>query len=175
MDWMVVIKDIGIGTIVGGVFVYWWKSKKNKETQQRVLSIALIAEMEALSKRWQQANSERLVRVPENYPMSELPFWRIDENYFSVFENNCDKIGIFDDDDTKEIISVYITAKGFVDSIRTWNQMVLEYREDVRKDIRFSEIYRGKFLYYYNDVLVKTQDELFIRIDNFSERLKKYQ
>ena len=173
-DIVTIIKDFGVGGIIGGIAVSWYKSYSDEKCLKKSIANALIAEMSSLRDSWKKSNSGGLKAVVDFNPYANVPFWKVEGNYFIVFDNNCDKIGAFGSEDIKKLTSLYTEAKGFVDSLRTWSKMVDNFREDIAKDLRYADIYKPKLLYYYNNILVQSQDMLFVKMEDVIDRLKKY-
>ena len=167
MDFWTFIKDYGlygtIGGIIGSLITTLLKNIKQKES----LAKSLIAELEGIKEHWIASSGGGLqpLQLGQTPP---LVYSHVAEDYFTVFNNNSDKIGLLKEDDAKKVIKVYIFAKGFVDSLRTWEEEVRHHvnaRHSSRNDF--------DFLDYYN-LLYNSQTRLFLEIDEITEDLNKY-
>ena len=90
-----------------------YNASKAKKSEQRKLANALHAEVKTLFMLYEK-NSLK----PE-LPLqgSDIAIVRLSCNYLSIFENNTDKIGIFNPEDIACIIELYIGLKGLIDTI----------------------------------------------------------
>lgn len=95
----------------------------DKELARRKLAKALKAEISSLIKLY-QANKLETALPQEG---SDISIVKIECNYLSVFENNTDKIGIFDEDDIAEIISFYMQTKGLIDTLSVLSERWSSY------------------------------------------------
>ncbi len=161
------VKDYGlygtIGGIIGSVVTALLKNIKQRES----LAKSLIAELEGIKEQW-IASSGGGLQPLQSGQSPPLVYIHVAEDYFTVFNNNSDKIGLLKDLDAKKIIKLYIFAKGFVDSLRTWEEEIKHHMNAGQ-----SSLNHFGFLEYYNNLYV-SQTRLFLEIDEIKEDLNKY-
>ena len=90
-----------------------------RQAQQSALANALAADIKALWDRYLLVMGNTLDATPEG--KFDTCAVLLTESYFAVFDSNADKVGLLDEEAAAAVVQAYQHAKGFVDSIRTWN------------------------------------------------------
>ncbi|MBU2703619.1 hypothetical protein Ga0466249_004764 [Sporomusaceae bacterium BoRhaA] len=140
------------------------KSHRDSSKQKKVLASAFFAEIDSLQKQWEWGTQGGLKKVENNEPVP-LIFNRVRENYFTVYDKNADKIGMFDQELVKDLVYLYNDAKGFLDTVGTWEEMIKNPDKD--KVVNLEIILRN----YYN-IMVKQQNNVFDKANKVKDQLK---
>lgn len=132
---------LGVGAGWGLSELTDWRRRRNL---RKAFAAALISEIEAVRDRYMEAIGSQIDQVPPDDYLKASAV--IQENYFTVFESNADKIGHLEQNDATLVLSFYVCAKGQVDSLKTWHAFVgdlgtgpaakKEYFEKIRNNQR---------------------------------------
>ena len=124
------IKDYGtvFGVIVTPTVYFiqqWW----NKRHDRKVMATAILAEIESIERRYNYSTGggfypELIFQIQRGHGLFE---WTVEQDYFTAYVSNANKIGLLKVDDVDAIVDLYTSANGFVDSIKQWNSSVKEY------------------------------------------------
>jgi hypothetical protein len=140
-------------SIISNLVIWRIKSSQEKKEQKKRLASALAAEIEVLMKQYEKIGGPLLQQSSEN----KLIFFvtDIDDDFFTIYNHNADKLGYFDAELVQQIVSLYTDAKGFVCSIKTWNHLVQELKKLQQRSQQINEILR------YHDALKEQHDRVF--------------
>lgn len=127
------------GGAIAGVATLWAQllSAKDQRKREEKAEATLIhgfvqAIADELKSFWDRHNLEigpHLENLGENEAAIPFP---VHQSYFVVFDTNASLIGRIPERELREqIISTYVEAKGFVDSLHFYERMVIEYEEYV--------------------------------------------
>jgi hypothetical protein len=137
-----------IGSVVGAASagfisynsqrVHYARTMRDRAAEQRRGELALLdvfaSDLTSLRKLHTQM-SNILSTLPEGEPLDSIV--PVSLNYFSVFENNVANFGMIRKPELiSQLIDTYHRAKGLIDSLRSNNEMVAEFR---RWTIEFEE------------------------------------
>lgn len=152
-QWSTFLTSI-FGVVVGGLitlFTSIYTVQKNYENNFELLKTkeemeikatlkAIITELRGLRQIFEFEFIPKIL-TDEKYLWFSYP---LGTDYFTIFNANTSKIGKINNDELREcIINLYITAKFFLDSISTNNEL-LEYYEKCYNDIHsFSSLSQG--------------------------------
>lgn len=129
-----------IGAIIGGAITGFFtlraveRSHQNaielqKQKEQSIIQGLLQAihdEIETIWDRYLEGMGVHLEALKENQPL--IMYYPVVQDYFTVYNNNAFLIGhIKDNDLRKDIVFLYTTAKGLVDSYRLNNDFVQKF------------------------------------------------
>lgn len=167
------IPDVLLGAIIGAAFGFissivaffvqsWWSSRK----QRQILASSFYAEIRGLVKQWEWSTQGGLKRLSENQ-LAPRVFCMIPDDFFTVYNKNADKIGMFDKKLATELVSLYIDAKGFVATIKTWEYTIKEVKDNTSEIIE-------KNLWSYFNLMAEQQDRVFARAELVKLKLMKY-
>ncbi len=138
-----------VGALLAVLVAYWINAnvvefRQRYEERQR-LAIALLAELEA--------NRERYWRTFGKYIQEDLkPGQRLDrfgarvtnQNFTVVYDNNADKLGLFDPEDTATIVHAMTVGKGHVESIGQFYEEVSQIVTQMHESMRAGLVDAGK-------------------------------
>lgn len=110
--------DILVGIIIS-FFGFWVKSRWDRYHQRKALASAFYAEIESLQKQLEWSTQGMMRTIPNNEYAPRV-FIMIDGNFFTIYDNNADKIGVFGAKTVSKLVSLYVDAKGLVATIKTW-------------------------------------------------------
>ncbi len=96
--------------------------KRRVEAERAQFAAAVAAELEGLLRRYMQVAGERLGQAETSlqFPGGLLPRF----NYFAVFDANLSKVGLLRPDDATRLVATYILAKGHMDDLITWGEVI---------------------------------------------------
>jgi hypothetical protein len=143
-----------------GVITGWWlkersdsqRWKREKESEKKAFCSALVCEIEGIRERYMEAIGSELQKVaPGDFLRRAVV---IKENYFTVFEANAAKIGLLKPDDSKQVVTFYIAAKGQADSLRTYKMLLDEVSSQAAASTQ------GPALRAYTEQLKNAQKDL---------------
>ncbi len=99
------------------------REERRVEAERAQFAAAVAAELEGLLRRYMQVAGEQLGHAETSlqFPGGLLPR----TNYFAVFDANLSKIGLLRSDDATRLVATYILAKGHMDSLITWGEVIL--------------------------------------------------
>jgi hypothetical protein len=158
MDTGTIITSI-ITSAVTSVAIFYWKSHYEAKTQKNRLASALAAEIQALMVQYGKIGTPLLQILPDG--TKKFYITNIDDDFFTIYNHNADKLGYFDTNLVKDIVCLYTNAKGFVCSIKTWNHLVQEPQK------RDEEIER------YYGCLTRQKAEVFTAAEQVVNNLQK--
>lgn len=176
-----------VGAIVGGAITGFFTLKgvfkahkntvdlqKNKEESAiKGLLQALHDEVETIWDRYMEGAGFHLEALKDNEPF--LMYYPVVQDYFTVYNSNAFLIGHIPDTDLrKDIVYIYTTAKGLVDSYRLnndlvqkfehWNNMHLETQNKVHQNRAAAQygalVEYAKSIKKQHDILKKKSNEL---------------
>lgn len=114
---------IAIVSVFIGAWVQRDRDRKKEladiKDQRTHLAKALHAELSALQVRYERTIGKSIL---EAKAWTDLGSSIISHGYFTVFDQNAGKVGLFKDEDTRVIIQAYVSSKGHADNLRTWSQ-----------------------------------------------------
>lgn len=117
-----IVALITAGATLAGVFLGFFLSvlrdKWQEKASRRRLASALLAEIEALSARYNEVFGKTIRAVPPGQPLTGLGAVIISQDFFTVFDRNADKLGFFHRADVHTIVKAYTMAKGYAESLR---------------------------------------------------------
>lgn len=128
--WNTVMDFQTIGVVGLTAIGYFLKSKYERWRDRKRLSASLLAELESIELRYLSATNggitADIIKPNEHgeYTLFSLP---ISQNYFTVYEETANKIDLFSADNAASIVGFYTTAKGFIDTLRAWDEKVHNY------------------------------------------------
>ena len=169
METLVVSLIVGLaGALLGGMLAskamsyghYRYAQKQDLESRKNhLLNLfqALNAELTAIWERYMAVVGGDLEKARQ---ADELPFtvlFTASHNYFSVYDNSAQFLGVLEPESGKRIIETYINLKSLFDELQNYNQMAQKHR-----DVRL-----GANLNLYEVGQVKEE------LDNFFRLLKK--
>ncbi len=110
----------------------WWRRRQKKGRFAKVLA----CEISAVRDRYMEIAGTELEQLPVGgYVQGSVD---IRESYFTVFESNADSLGLLKAEDAKDVVSFYMTAKGHVDSLRTYKDLNEDLNTRVEEKVRYS-------------------------------------
>lgn len=145
--------------ILASIIAFYINARLTEFRQTKKLACAFIAEITALLNQYNKIGGHLLQENPDG--SFRVFTTNIDDDFFTIYNKNVDKIGYFNNNLTIELVSLYTNAKGFVCSIKTWNNLVAE------NPLRREEILR------YHEGLLHQQGEIFLSAEKVVERLNK--
>jgi len=124
---------IGGGMAVIAVFISHKLSEnaaKKRETMHvRGILQAIHDEIEILWKVYSSVIGDKFESLQDGKPF--LIYWPVNQNYFTVYENNAEFIGkIKDNNLRKQIVTTYTLAKSLIDSFCFNNTMVQKWDDE---------------------------------------------
>ena len=124
-----------LGVILGGLLTGWLTYKFNKkhvdelERKERIaLAKTLRAELSSLWKRYMNVSG----KVIENWDQQEPPLIGMIEtrqDYFTIFNNSANLLGLFKPEDSQKIIEAYINGKAFLEELIHYGNLTTRYTE----------------------------------------------
>lgn len=93
------------------------REKAEAKRQRRHLAKALHAELSTVLTRYDEAMGPMIEKAAK---WDQLGQAIIDSIFFTVFDGNSMNLGLLDDQDITSIVGAYVSAKGHVDTLRTW-------------------------------------------------------
>lgn len=108
----------GLSGSIATIIVFFFKEQYSKFSMTKTLAASLLAEITCIEENYRSLTNGGLCRNPGEITLLRLS---MEEEYFVVFNNNTDKIGLFDSTDAKTIIHFYIKAKSFNDTLRVYS------------------------------------------------------
>jgi len=101
--------------IVSTVALSWnvYSELIKKGNQRKALAGSLMAELEALEELYRKVELKKWEGESTEYNLVN-----IQEDYLKIFNSNCDKIGLFDNEDATAIVKKYMYFKGYMDTLR---------------------------------------------------------
>ena len=140
MDWGPIAATL-LGVIVGGGLTELTESLRRRRFR-KAFAAALICEIESLRDRYMEVIGKTIEAVPPGDFLKGSAV--LEENYFTVFESSAHQIGYLEPEHARQVLSFYVTAKGQIDTLRTWHTFVgdlnigralkKEYFERIRND-----------------------------------------
>lgn len=112
-----------VGTFIGFLLKETYSAFMRKNS----LAASLLAEINSICDRYYRSTKGQGVKAA--FDGRQFYSLYIQEDYFTVFNNNTDKVGSFKPQEAAEIISFYIMAKGFVDTVRAWDRELSQHKE----------------------------------------------
>lgn len=108
----------GLSGSIATIIVFFFKEQYSKFSMTKTLAASLLAEITCIEENYLSLTGGGLCRNPGEITLLRLS---MEEEYFVVFNNNTDKIGLFESSDAKVIIHFYIKAKSFNDTLRVYS------------------------------------------------------
>ncbi len=129
-----------LGAIIGGVFTLWGvrkaydfdllKQKIYDQNEVNNFEQMIRTEIETLWSSYQEGIGASLEALPNNTPFELI--YPVSQNYFSVYDNNTVLLGkISDNDKRKLIVTIYVQAKGLLDSYRMNNESLYKLEQTI--------------------------------------------
>lgn len=132
------ILPVLVGTVVGGIIsalTSFWVTQKSylnnftllnqkEEMETKATIKAIISELKALKQIFE------IEFIPKLYCATDYLAYSypLGTDYFTVFNSNTSKIGKIKNDELREcIVNIYMTAKFFLDSLATNNEILADY------------------------------------------------
>jgi len=135
------------GAIVGALAVYVLhvKVEEPERTRQetRRLAAALLAEIEENKERYWKAFGEYLHTLQAGQPLERIAYIITTQDFFSVYDNNTDKLGLFSQPDIRTIVRAMTLWKGYVESINRAHRMISEFTTLMHESARASLMIPG--------------------------------
>lgn len=104
-----------LGGFVSAITILFLKPTLDNRRIRKVLARSLRSEIKSLWARYEDTYRRSLHSDnPDDLPLAIV----IQEDYCSVFNSNCDKLGLFTPLEAEAITALYISAKGFIDELR---------------------------------------------------------
>lgn len=124
-----------IGAVIGGGATVWaqvrsadnQRRERDKDEADLIRGFvqAIADELQSFWDRFGQEIGPHLQSLPDDAVARVFP---LHQSYFVVFDSNASLIGRVPDRELREqIISIYVEAKGFVDSMQHYERMVTSY------------------------------------------------
>lgn len=134
------VLPILVGTVVGGIIstiTSFWVTQKSysnnfallnqkEEMETKATIKAIISELKALKQIFE------IEFIPKLYCSTDYLAYSypLGTDYFTVFNSNTSKIGKIKNDELREcIVNIYMTAKFFLDSLATNNEILADYEK----------------------------------------------
>jgi hypothetical protein len=134
-----------------GIFSFILKSYIDAGKQRKFLASAFLAEITCLIEQYEKAGGLSLLyELPDDYVY--YCTMNVDDDFFTVYNKNADKLGLFNSVLVKEIVSLYVNAKGFVCTIKTWNDLVNRKESNPSKKDEQLQDYYDTLMAQYNDI-----------------------
>ncbi|WP_196607175.1 hypothetical protein [Pectinatus frisingensis] len=108
--------------ILSGIIISFINSLVRNCLEKKRLASAITSEITALMKQYGKIGGSLKRNNPDG--TCTLFTTKIDDDFFTIYNKNADKLGYFSPLVIKKIVELYTNAKGFVCSIKTWNDMV---------------------------------------------------
>jgi hypothetical protein len=143
------------------------REQEQRGEDTRNLAVALKAEISALRDRHSSIVGPTLKQYRIEQP---VPRWQVAEAYFTVFDSNAHRIGLFQPDDARRFVEVYVAAKGYLDSLRRFAQSGLT--EQSRQTGMSKD--QWSYLADWNAWLSSEGDDLQPLMDDVLARLDRY-
>ncbi|GEM_PF-4032353 len=129
-EWIIALFSALLGSIVGAVGTYFVHRKHTKdlEEKQRLnLAKALSIEIASLWERYMNIAGKQIEEANDNKPiLIDCP--ETYRNYFVIFDQSSNLVGLFNQDTLKKVIEGYINWKAFLDEMIEYGKMTTRYR-----------------------------------------------
>lgn len=110
---------MGTATTVG---MDAWRERRDRKR----LANSLAAEINALWENYMRTFGQDLLDTPQGKFLTRG--MGMQENYFTVFDNNVGRLGLFPPEVAKEVVRGYMEAKAFVDILRGWDETLDDWK-----------------------------------------------
>jgi hypothetical protein len=149
---------------------YFWREKESKKLNKKILASALYAEIDSLQNQWIWGTQGGLKKIknPEDTPFN---YNKVNGNYFIMYDNSADKIGMFDKKLVQDLVYLYNDAKGFLDTVATWEEMIKKVETAQLQGKKFTLDDIGIIHNYYNK-MVEQQDNVFYKANKVKAELQ---
>lgn len=136
-----------VGAFVGALAVHVLHVRVEEphdiEQETRRLSAALVAEFEENKERYWKAFGEYLHNLQPGQPLGHLGYLVTTQNFFSVYDNNTDKLGLFKPYDIRVIVRAATLWKGYVESLNGAHRTISEFTTLMHESARASLMVPG--------------------------------
>lgn len=150
-----------LGAVIGSKAMsyghYRYAQKRDFEarsTQIINLFQALNAELTAIWERYMAIVGGHLEKAQKGEDLPAAVIFAATHNYFSVYDNSAQSLGVLEPESGKRIIETYINLKALLDELHNYNQIAQKHR-----DVRL-----GANLNLYEVNQVREQMEEFFRL-----------
>ena len=157
MDILDILDRIGLASLLGvalGWLLHECSEQRRLSKKRRAIASVLRAEVEAVRDRYMQVIGNEIGLLKDGeYLRGSV---NINEKYFTVFDSNVDLVSLINPQDAKKLLEFYITAKGHIDSMRTYKDIYENLNSRVEDKIAYSQQLRDdhqKLLCLYSEVL----------------------
>jgi hypothetical protein len=137
IDWNNFVSALAGGAIGGFAAIYAQtlnakdqrkREQRAEETTVRGFVRSIADELDSVWSRYNVEIGPHLRSLEDGKPAIPFP---LHQSYFAVFDTNASLLGRIPDEELgKQIISTYVEAKGFVDSMRYYERLVIKYKAD---------------------------------------------
>lgn len=130
------IYNITISFIIS-IAVFWIKKKLDDFNNRQRLAQALLTELETLFLHYKKmSDGQSFLIVKENCLIVNTML--VDDSFLTVYDHNTDKIGLFDKKSIAEVVKLYTAIRGYIYSIKTWNDIITQ-KDDVVVKIMYNK------------------------------------
>jgi hypothetical protein len=164
-----------VSTFAVGWNVYLERIRKGN--QRKALAGSLMAELEALEELYRKVELQKWAGENTVYNLVN-----IQEDYLIIFNSNCDKIGLFDNEDAIMIVNKYIYFKGYMDTLRLLSDEWRKFQERV-KTVQLGQFTQEQFLILQDNLIslerlyniaFKEQTNFYIALNEIKPTLNKH-
>ncbi len=130
-EWLVPLFSALSGTLVGGWVTYYFNKKHTKDLEDKErlnLAKALETELSVLWERYMEIKGNEIERSNDTSPVLTGIF-ETSQNYFVVFDNNANKLGLFEQEIIEKVIKAYINGKALIDRLIEDGKIITRYKE----------------------------------------------
>lgn len=185
--WLDIIIDFQtIIVFMIAIIPYWIQEYRKTWKERKILAAAFVSEIESIIERYKYAAGIFLETggVKQNSQDELLLFtMEITQEYFTVYHNNTNRIGLFEVDEVRKIVDFYVSAKGLVDTLLSWNDLVAKID---KFDSHFANsgvndtVYNKKLhlinyvIPEHRRIIIQQQSDALNKADEVTNALKKY-
>lgn len=117
--------EVVVGYLMGTATTVGMEAWRERRARKR-LAHSLVAEINALWENYMRTFGQDLLDTPEGGFLNRG--MGMEEGYFSVFDNNVDKLGLFPPEVAKEVVGGYMEARAYMDILRGWGHTLEQWK-----------------------------------------------
>jgi len=116
--------DLFLLGVVSSFFGFLLKESWGQYIQRKRMAVAFLSEIQSLLNQFKMVGGDKLFDLSNG----TATFMLVDENFFIIYDSNANILGIFNEQLAGDIVRLYVNAKGFVCTIKTWKMIIIDYR-----------------------------------------------